>query len=131
MQPGTSVQVDDGGIAGDTGEMIEEMMRHGAAIAQMEERVGCNRRLPPGAEEREFKPTGVQGGDGRAARHPGRSERCALHERGRLLHGLLQAMLERHKVVPAVPSWAVFDSQYLRKYMLAGSAVYQSRSGAP
>ena len=30
-------------------------------------------------------------------------------------------MLERHKEVPAVPSWAVFDSQYIRDYMLAGT----------
>jgi 3-oxosteroid 1-dehydrogenase len=32
-----------------------------------------------------------------------------------------KAMLERNKVVPAVPSWAVFDNQYMRKYMLAGT----------
>jgi 3-oxosteroid 1-dehydrogenase len=32
-----------------------------------------------------------------------------------------KAMLERNKVVPAVPSWAVFDSQYVRNYMLAGT----------
>ena len=32
-----------------------------------------------------------------------------------------KAMFERHKTVPAVPSWAILDSQYLRKYMLAGT----------
>jgi 3-oxosteroid 1-dehydrogenase len=32
-----------------------------------------------------------------------------------------KAMLERNKVVPAVPSWAVFDNQYMRYYMLAGT----------
>jgi 3-oxosteroid 1-dehydrogenase len=30
-----------------------------------------------------------------------------------------QAMLERHKKVPAIPSWMVVDSQYMRNYMLA------------
>jgi 3-oxosteroid 1-dehydrogenase len=30
-------------------------------------------------------------------------------------------MLQRNKTVPAVPSWAVFDNQYVRKYMLAGT----------
>ena len=30
-------------------------------------------------------------------------------------------MLERNKTIPSVPSWAVFDSQYMRKYMLAGT----------
>jgi 3-oxosteroid 1-dehydrogenase len=32
-------------------------------------------------------------------------------------------MLERNKTVPAVPSWAVFDSQYVDKYMLANTMV--------
>jgi 3-oxosteroid 1-dehydrogenase len=32
-----------------------------------------------------------------------------------------KAMLARHESVPAVPSWAVFDSQYIRSYMLAGT----------
>jgi hypothetical protein len=32
-----------------------------------------------------------------------------------------KAMLERNKTVPAVPSWALFDAQYMRKYILAGT----------
>jgi 3-oxosteroid 1-dehydrogenase len=32
-----------------------------------------------------------------------------------------QAMLERHKLAPAIPSWLIVDSQYLEKYMLAGT----------
>ena len=32
-----------------------------------------------------------------------------------------KGMLERNKTVPAVPNWAVFDSQFMRKYMLAGT----------
>jgi 3-oxosteroid 1-dehydrogenase len=107
-------------IAGDTGEMIEEMMRHGAAIAQMEERVGNQLTLPPGAEEREFKPT-VQGMtasphvilvDQTGARYMNEGGSYMLY---------CQTMLERNKVVPAVPSWAVFDSQYLSKYLLPGT----------
>src|SRR5882672_4066270 len=31
-----------------------------------------------------------------------------------------RAMLERNTSVPAVPSWALFDNQYMRNYMLAG-----------
>jgi len=30
-------------------------------------------------------------------------------------------ILERNKTVPAIPCWAIFDSQHLRKYMLAGT----------
>jgi 3-oxosteroid 1-dehydrogenase len=32
-----------------------------------------------------------------------------------------KAMLERNKTVPAVPSWAVFDSQCMSQYMVAGT----------
>jgi 3-oxosteroid 1-dehydrogenase len=105
---------------GDTGEMIEEMMRHGAAIAQMEERVGNQQTLPPGAEESEAKP-GVQAMTA--------SPHCILvdqtgvrymNEGGSYME-YCKRMLERNKTVPAVPSWAIFDSQYLRKYMLAGT----------
>ena len=34
---------------------------------------------------------------------------------------IARAMRERDKLVPAVPSWMVLDSQYLDKYMLAGT----------
>jgi 3-oxosteroid 1-dehydrogenase len=118
-QPGTSVKWTMA-IAGDTGEMIEEMMRQGAAVAQMEERVGNQQTLPPGAEEREFKP-GVQ----RMTASPhailvDQSGVRYLNEGGSYML-YCQTMLERNKVVPAVPSWAVFDSQFLRKYLLPGT----------
>ena len=32
-----------------------------------------------------------------------------------------KGMLERNQTVPAIPSWAIMDSQFVRKYMLAGS----------
>ena len=50
-QPGTSAKWTNT-AEGDTGEMILEMMRHGAAIAQMEEMVGNQMAIPPGMEER-------------------------------------------------------------------------------
>jgi 3-oxosteroid 1-dehydrogenase len=118
-QPGTSVKWTMS-IAGDTGEMIEEMMRHGAAIAQMEERVGNQQTLPPGAEEREAKP-GVQ--TMTASPHVILVDQSGvryMNEGGSYML-YCQTMLARNKVVPAVPSWAVFDSQYLRKYLLPGT----------
>jgi 3-oxosteroid 1-dehydrogenase len=45
---------------GDTGEMIEEMERIGAVTAQMEERVGNQTTLPPGAENADVKPGAQQ-----------------------------------------------------------------------
>ncbi len=105
---------------GDTGEMIEEMMRHGAAIAQMEERVGNQQTLPPGAEHRDFKPT-AQGMT--ASPHAILVDQSGvryMNEGGSYME-YCKVMLARNKIVPAVPSWAVFDSQYLRKYGLAGT----------
>ena len=118
-QPGTSVQWTMA-APGDTGEMIEEMMRHGAAIAQMEERVGSQLTLPPGALESEAKPT-AQGVT--AAPHAILVDQSGVRymNEGGSYMAYCKGMLERHKVVPAVPSWAVLDSQYLRNYMLAGT----------
>lgn len=117
--PGTSVKWSLA-APGDTGEMIEEMMRHGAAIAQMEERVGYQTTLPPGAEDSEMKPP-VQSltaaphailVDGSGVRYQNEGGSYMAYCKG---------MLERNKTVPAVPSWAIFDGQYVRKYMLAGT----------
>jgi 3-oxosteroid 1-dehydrogenase len=118
-QPGKSVKWTMA-APGDTGEMIEEMMRQGAAIAQMEECVGCQVTLPPGAEQSEFKPT-VQGMTA--------APNCILVDQtgvrymneGGSYMAYCQGMLERNKTVPAVPSWAVFDSQHMSNYMLAGT----------
>ncbi len=114
--PGTSVQWSMA-IAGDTGEMIEEMMKHGAAIAQMEERVGSQQTMTPGAELREFKP-GVQAMT--ASPHcilVDQSGARYMNEGGSYMR-YCQGMLARNQSVPAIPSWAIFDSQYLQKYLL-------------
>ena len=124
-QPGTSVKWTMA-IAGDTGEMIEEMMRHGAAVAQMEERVGNQQTLPPGAEEREAKP-GVQGMT--ASPHVILVDQSGvryMNEGGSYML-YCKTMLERNKTVPAVPSWAVFDSQYTRKYLLPDTLPWKGR----
>jgi len=56
-QPGTRVEWSNA-AEGDTGEMIREMMRHGAAIAQMEEMVGYQTTMSPGVEKDYVKPPG-------------------------------------------------------------------------
>lgn len=117
--PGTSAKWTMA-IAGDTGEMIEEMMRHGAAIAQMDERVGNQQTLPPGAEDSEAKPTAQALTASPHVILVDQSGVRYMNEGGSYM-AYCKAMLERNKAVPAVPSWAVFDSQYMRKYMLAGT----------
>lgn len=116
--PGTSVAWSST-IAADTGEMIEEGQRIGAAVAQMAERIGMEIALPPGSEKMMVKAAMqndickphaivVDQSGVRYAResssHPEFSER----------------MVEHAKKSPG-SSWMICDSQYLAKYMLAGS----------
>ena len=99
---------------GDTGDMHREMMRHGAWMAQMDEFVGNQMALPPTDPD----PAGMQ------------TQICKPHaflvdqtglrymNEGGSYMLFCQGQLERHKTVPAVPSWLIFDSQYTRRYMV-------------
>ena len=105
---------------GDTGEMIQEMMRHGAAIAQMDSAIGSQLALPPGAEAWPIKP-GAQGVT--AAPHAILVDQSGvryLNEGGSYTE-YCNRMIERNREVPAIPSWAVFDSRVMSSYMIAGT----------
>jgi 3-oxosteroid 1-dehydrogenase len=118
-QPGTQTNWSQT-AEGDTGEMILEMMRHGAAIAQMEEMVGNQIAIPPGMEDVVLKPV-VQGAT--AAPHAILVDQSGLrymNEAGSYM-AYCKGMLDRHRSVPAVPSWAIMDQQFMRSYMLAGT----------
>ncbi len=104
----------------DQGEMIEEMMRRGAAIAQMEEFVGYQHTIPPGSENSDIKPPAQSMTAKPHAILVDQSGVRYMNEGGSYM-AYCKAMFERHKTVPAVPSWAILDSQYLRRYMLAGT----------
>ena len=114
--PGTSVKWTNV-TEGDTGEMILEMMRHGADIAQMEEMVGNQMTIPPGMEDEPIKPV-VQGVT--AAPHAILVDQTGvryMNESGSYMT-YCQGMLARNKTVPAVPSWAIMDSQFMTNYAL-------------
>lgn len=113
----------------DTGEMIEEMMRHGAAVAQMDERVGNQVTIPPGSEDSEIKPTAQSMTAAPHAILVDQGGARYMNEGGSYM-AYAKAMLERNRSVPAVPSWAVFDSQYMKKYMLAGTMPGSSKPQA-
>lgn len=116
--PGTSTEWTSAST-GDTGEMIEEMARIGAELSQMNERVGNQATLPPGSELSDYK-AGAQSLT--ASPHAilvDQSGMRYMNEGGSYM-AYCQAMLERNKTVPANPSWAVFDQQYIDRYMLAG-----------
>ena len=100
---------------GDTGEMILEMMRHGAAIAQMDEMVGNQMSIPPEMADAAVKPVvlGVT-----AAPHAILVDQSGvryMNESGSYMT-YCQGMLARHKTMPAVPSWAIMDGQFMKNY---------------
>jgi 3-oxosteroid 1-dehydrogenase len=100
---------------GDTGDMHLEMMRLGAAMAQMEETVGNQITLPPGYTQ----PSGVQ--MQLACPHAflvDQSGERYMNEGGSYM-AFCKGMLQRHETVPAVPSWMIVDSQFTARYMLA------------
>jgi 3-oxosteroid 1-dehydrogenase len=105
---------------GDTGEMIEEMMRHGAAIAQMDTMVGYQTTFPPGTENADIKPTAQRVTAAPHAILVDQSGVRYMNEGGSYV-AYCAGMVARNKTTPAIPSWAIFDSQYMATSMLAGT----------
>lgn len=116
--PGTSTAWSSAST-GDTGEMIEEMARRGAELSQMNERVGNQATLPPGSELSDYKAGAQQLTASPHAILVDQSGVRYMNEGGSYM-SYCQGMLERHKTVAAIPSWAIFDQQYIDRYMLAG-----------
>lgn len=119
-QPGTSAKW-TAATPGNTGEMIQEMMKLGAAIGQMEEMVGNQMSIPPGKEN---NGNGIDlatlAGSQMSIAKPhsivvdGTGQRY-LNEGGSYM-AFCQNMLKREKTAPAVPSWWIYDDQFRRKY---------------
>ena len=104
---------------GDTGEMIEEAIRIGAATAQMADRIGQPVTTPPKA------PPGMAPGVGGDLAKPhailvDQSGARYLNKSQSAVE-VAAAMLARHKTTPALPSWLVVDSQFFADYSLAGA----------
>ena len=103
-------------IEEDMGEMIEAGQRAGAALAQMDQRVGMQITLPPDAKR--VKPNLDTS-----------KPHCIVVDQSGLRYmresgaptDICRKMLERNAQVPAVPSYMILDSQYVNTYMLAGS----------
>ena len=99
---------------GDTGDMHRELMRIGAAMAQMDEMVGNQMTMPPSGEPQMIQPQ-------MAKPHAIVVDQSGVryqNEAGSYM-AFCKGMLERHKSVPAVPSWMVVDSRYMAEHMLA------------
>lgn len=100
---------------GDTGEMITAMQRSGAALAQMDQLVGYQTTLPPGSEGAYVTPPAQSLTGKPHAILVDQSGRRYMNEGGS--YELYCETMRRHNSdVPAIPSWAIFDSQYVARY---------------
>lgn len=106
-------------IAEDTGDLIREGQRIGGALAQMGERIGGQVALPPGnpamkpvMQNETSKPHCIVV-DQTGARY--------MNEAGSSVDFSRRMRDYHEKTGQTVPSWMVFDSQFIEKYMLAGS----------
>ncbi len=123
-QPGTSVEW-TATPAGNTGEMIQEMMNLGAAIGQMDEMVGNQMSIPPGVRnEGDGIDISAVGGQMNIAKPfsilVDQSGVRYMNEAGSYME-FCQGMLKRHRTVPAVPSWWIVDEKHMRQYMYTGT----------
>jgi len=100
---------------GDTGDMHRELIRIGAWMAQMDEFVGNQMTLPPGCVEA----AGVQPQITKPRSILVDQSGVRYMNEGGSYMSFCQGMLERHKTVPAVPSWWIMDHKFLSDYMLA------------
>jgi 3-oxosteroid 1-dehydrogenase len=111
--------------AGDSGEMMEEMQRLGAAVAQMDELLGCQMSIPPGAENAGdgVNVLTVSGQQDLAKPHAILVDQTGaryMNESGSYVE-FCQNMRRRHLESPAIPSWFIMDERYMRKYLLCGT----------
>jgi 3-oxosteroid 1-dehydrogenase len=111
---------------GDTGEMIQELVKLGAATAQMEEMVGNQMAIPPGAANTsgDGVALGAVGGQMNIAKpHSILVDQTGvryMNEGGSYME-FCKNMLERDKVAPANPSYWIIDQKYLDEYLFCGT----------
>lgn len=116
--PGTSSEWSNV-IPEDTGDLILEGQRIGAALAHMEERIGGQVVLPPGnppmkpiMQNETSKPHCIVV-DQRGVRY--------MNEAGSSVEFARRMRTYHEQNGQTVPSWMIFDSQFMDKYMLAGT----------
>lgn len=111
---------------GDMGDLHVEMVRIGGVLAQMDQMIGAQTTMvpgwgvtqsPPSAQQITGKPHAILV-DQSGIRYQSEGGSYELY---------CENMLKRHKSVAAIPSWAIFDAQYIDRYMLAGSWAGRSK----
>jgi 3-oxosteroid 1-dehydrogenase len=106
---------------GDTGDLIQEAIRIGAAVGQMREMVGQPVAYPPG------RPVAIAHGD------VTKPHSILVDQTGRRFMNEAQSyvelgrgILDHYRDQPGSPAWLIVDSQYISKYMFLGTM-----AGAP
>ena len=117
-QPGTSTDWSNA-VESDTGDLIKEMMRLGAAVNNMDMMVGYQSTMLPGKEQDYVKP-GAQ--KITAAPHVILVDQTGVRyqNEGGSYVAFCRGMLDRNSVAPSLPSWGIMDSQAVAKYGVAG-----------
>ena len=110
----------------DTGEMHLEMERIGAVLAQMEEMVGFQTTLYPNFDKDYVKP-GMQGVTAKPHAILVDQSGVRYMNEGGSYELYCETMRKRNLTVPAIPSWAIMDSQFMEEYQLCGSAGIQKK----
>ncbi|MCJ8156067.1 FAD-dependent oxidoreductase [Sphingomonas sp. LaA6.9] len=103
----------------DMGDMHVEMERIGGVLAQMDQMVGYQSTLAPGWERAYVTPP--------AQSLTGKPHAILVDQSGERFMNeggsyelYCETMLKRNRTVPAVPSWAILDQQYVENYQVAG-----------
>jgi len=106
------------GIESNTGDMHIELERIGGTLAQMDQMVGLPATRAPGWETAYVKP-GTQNVVAKPhAIQVDQSGERYMNEASSY-EDLCQKMMERDEIVPAIPSWAIIDSQHMVRFPLA------------
>ncbi len=102
----------------DTGDLHREMERHGGILAQMDEMVGFQMTRAPGWEK-DYVAPGAQSVTAKPHAILVDQSGVRYMNEGGSYEEYCERMVKRNLVVPAVPSWAIMDSQYMARYPLA------------
>lgn len=114
--PGAKTQW-SGANESDTGELIEAGMRIGAAVAQMDQRVGYPVTMVPGKDA----PVYMQGDLSKPHAILVDQQGQRFIKESSSYMALSAAILERAQQTPPQPSWMIFDGQYTKTFMVAGT----------
>jgi 3-oxosteroid 1-dehydrogenase len=109
---------------GDTGDLHGEMERVGGVLGQMDQMVGYQMTRMPGWEQAFVKPP-IQSTTGKPHAIIVDQSGVRYMNEGGSYELFCQTMRERNKTVPAVPSWAVFDSNFASQYAIGGVKMHK------